>query len=78
MSKADISLDETKTEIHVVSGAVELRYTRKHPEDGCIHISRNNLPDTRIPIEYWEDVKSVLGGWHSVTSWMNASDELEK
>ncbi len=78
MSDTNISLDKTKTEVVIVSGDVELRYTRKHPEDGSIHIARKNLPSVRIPFEQWGSLESVLGNFRSVTSWMNASDELGK
>lgn len=78
MSDVNISLDKTKTEVVIVSGDVELRYARKHPEDGSIHIARKNLPSVRIPFEQWGSLESVLSNFRSVTSWMNASVELEK
>jgi hypothetical protein len=78
MSDTNISLDKTKTEVVIVSGNVELRYARKHPEDGNIYIARENLPSIRIPFEQWDSLESVLGSFRSVISWMNASDKLEK
>ncbi len=78
MSDTNISLDKTKTEVVIVSGNVELRYARKHPEDGNIYIARENLPSIRIPFEQWDSLESVLSGFRSVISWMNVSDKLEK
>ena len=78
MSNTQITLDETKTEISIVCGDVELRYTKKCPEDGSIYITRANLPSIRIPAGQWDSLESVLGNFRSVTSWMNASDELGK
>ena len=78
MSDVNISLDKTKTEVIITSGDVELRYARRRPEDGSIHIARKNLPSVRIPFEQWDSLESVLTNFRSVTSWMNASDELGK
>lgn len=78
MSNTEISLDKTKTEVIITNGDVELRYTKKHPEDGSIYIARENLPSIRIPIGQWDSLGAVLSNFLSVMSWMNASDELGK
>lgn len=78
MCDANIALDKTKTEVIITSGNIELVYMRKKPESGYISIARENLPSIRIPMSDWNAIESVLSNFRSVTSWMNASVELEK
>lgn len=78
MCKADIELDKTKTEVVIRSGNVELVYMRKEPEAGRMSIARERLPSLHIPMSEWDDIAAVISNWRSVTSWMNASDELAK
>lgn len=75
---AEISFDDTKTEITISKGNVELVYSRKEPEISNIYISRTNLPDVRIPFSDWEVVDSVLSGWRSVRGWMKAQEAINQ